>query len=132
MDYSTSMQPVSTGAAAGIGIVGTIIYLAIVILMVASLWKIFVKAGKPGWAAIVPIYNIIIMLEIIGKPLWWIILMIIPFVNIVIAIICILELAKRFGKSTGFAVGLLLLSIIFMPMLAFGNAQYTAPPAPAA
>jgi hypothetical protein len=124
MDYSTSTM--NTGAAAGAGIVVMIIYLVIVVLMIVSLWKIFVKAGKPGWGAIIPIYNLILYLEIVGKPLWWIILCLIPFVNIVILIILALELAKKFGKTVGFAIGLIILPIIFYPILGFGKATYTA------
>lgn len=112
-------------AAAGIFVI--LIYLAIIVLMIASLWKIFSKAGKPGWASIVPIYNIIVMLEIVGKPTWWIILYLIPFVNIVVGIIINIQMAKSFGKDTGFAIGMILLPFIFFPLLAFGNAQYTKP-----
>lgn len=101
--------------------------MAIIVLMIASLWKIFSKAGKPGWACIVPIYNIIVMLEIVEKPAWWIILYLIPFVNITVAIIINIELAKVFGKDTGFAIGMIILPFIFFPMLAFGNSQYTKP-----
>ncbi len=108
----------------GIGIVGGIIYLAIIILMIASMWKIFEKAGKPGWAAIVPIYNIIVLMEIVNKPVWWVVLFLIPIVNIIIAIIVYIELAKVFGKDTGFGIGLVFLGIVFFPMLAFGDAQY--------
>ncbi|AFM03079.1 hypothetical protein Fleli_0615 [Bernardetia litoralis DSM 6794] len=108
----------------GIGIVGGIIYLAIIILMIASFWKIFEKAGKPGWASLIPIYNIIVILEIVNKPIWWVVLFLIPIVNIVIAIIVYIELAKAFGKDTGFGIGLVLLGIVFFPMLAFGDAQY--------
>ncbi len=108
----------------GIGIIGGIIYLAILILMIASMWKIFEKAGKPGWAAIVPIYNLIVILEIVNKPIWWIVLFIIPIVNIIVAIIVYVELAKAFGKSAGFGVGLVFLGIVFFPILAFGDAQY--------
>jgi hypothetical protein len=88
------------------------------------MWKIFSKAGKPGWAAIIPIYNAIVLLEIVDKPLWWIILMFIPIVNFVISIIVTVELAKKFGQSTGFAIGLILLAPIFYPILGFGSAQY--------
>ena len=101
-----------------------IIYLAIFALIIASLWKIFEKAGKPGWAAIVPIYNLIVLLEIVNKPIWWIVLMLIPFVNIIVFIMIYIELAKAFGKDALYGIGLTLLGFIFLPMLAFGDAQY--------
>jgi len=105
-------------------IIGSIIYLAIIVFIIVALWKVFVKAGKPGWACLIPIYNIFVLLQIIGKPIWWIILMLIPIVNIVIAIICSIRLAKVFGKGTGFGIGMLLLPFIFYPILGFGDAQY--------
>ena len=101
-----------------------IIGLAFIILMIVSVWKVFVKAGEPGWASIIPIYNIIVYLKIAGKPLWWIILLIIPFVNFIILILVALGLAKNFGKSGGFGIGLLLLGFIFFPILAFGDAKF--------
>lgn len=101
-----------------------VVLLAIVVFMIACQWKIYTKAGKPGWACLVPIYNIVVLLEIVKKPIWWLILMLIPIVNIIIAIIILVELAKAFGKDAGFAIGLLLLPIVFYPMLAFGSAQY--------
>ncbi len=104
-----------------------LIYFAVIALMVASMWKIFTKAGKPGWAAIVPLYNTIILLEISGKPLWWIVLLFIPLVNFVVIIMLLVALAKSFGKDTGYAIGLLFLGIIFFPMLAFGDATYVGP-----
>jgi hypothetical protein len=93
-------------------------------------WKIFQKAGQPGWAALVPIYNIVIILQMIGKPIWWIALMFVPCVNIVVQVLIAVELAARFGKSTGYAIGMILLPFIFYPMLAFGDAQYSPPPYP--
>lgn len=110
----------------GAAIVG-IIYLAVLVLMVASMWKIYVKANEPGWAAIVPIYNIVVMFKIIGKPLWWIVLYFIPVVNFVASILIVVSLAKSFGKSTGFAVGMIFLPFIFLPMLAFSDATYQGP-----
>jgi hypothetical protein len=101
-----------------------IIYLAIVVLMIVSTWTIFSKAGKPGWAAITPIYNLIVLLEIVGKPWWWLFLMLIPIVNIVILIIVTHQLSLSFGKGGGFTVGLILLGFIFYPILAFGDAKY--------
>lgn len=105
-------------------IIVTIISLAIVILLIASEWKIFTKAGKPGWACIIPIYNIIVLLQIIGKPWWWLLLMFVPVANIVFAIWMINLLSKSFGKSEGFTVGLLLLPIVFYPILGLGDAKY--------
>lgn len=114
----------SYGSGAGFGTVGVIVSLAVMVFFIAVGWKIFAKAGKPGWAVFVPIYNIIVMLEIVNRPLWWIILFLIPIANAVVGIITILDLAKSFGKGTGFAVGLFLLGPIFFPILAFGDAQY--------
>jgi hypothetical protein len=101
-----------------------IIYVAVLGLVLASMWTIFAKAGKPGWAALIPIYNLIVLLEIVGKPWWWLLLMLIPLVNVVFAVWTYNLLSKSFGKSEGFTVGLILLSIIFLPILAFGDAQY--------
>jgi len=124
------LQETSTGTtevsplAAGMGMGVIICYLIVLLLIIIGLWKIFVKAGKPGWAAIVPIYNLIVMLEIAGKPLWWFILCLIPFVNIIVIIIVLIAIAKNFGKGVGFAIGMLLLPFIFYPMLGFGDAKY--------
>ncbi|MDD3629385.1 MAG: DUF5684 domain-containing protein [Actinomycetota bacterium] len=114
-------------ATMAVGLTFFLIFLssALSILLIVSLWKIFTKAGKPGWASIVPIYNTIVMLEIAGKPIWWIILLFIPVVNLVISIIVIVELANKFGKSGGFAAGLIFLPVIFYPILAFSSAKYT-------
>ena len=88
----------------------------------------FVKAGQPGWASIIPIYNGIVVLQIAGRPVWWILLYLIPVVNLIIAIIVMVDFAKSFGKGVGFALGLIDLGFIFMPILAFGDSQYLGPP----
>ena len=88
-------------------------------------WRIFEKAGKPGWAALIPIFNTLTQLEIVRRPLWWIILMLIPGVNLVITVIIIFDLAKVFGKENGFAFGLVFLAPVFVPILALGSAVYT-------
>lgn len=111
-------------SAASMGVGGMLFMLAFIALMIASLWKVFTKAGEPGWAAIVPIYNTIVMLKIAGKPWWWFILMIIPLVGIVVMIIAVVALAKNFGKGVGFAIGLIILPFIFFPILAFSDAKY--------
>ncbi len=90
-------------------------------------WRIFEKAGKPGWAAIIPIYSTIVMLEIVGKPWWWLLLFFIPIVNIVFAVWMLNLLSLSFGKGVGFTLGLLFLSPIFYPILAFSNAEYKGP-----
>ena len=104
-----------------------IIYLAIIVLMIVSMWKVFTKAQKPGWAVLIPIYDIIVFLEIIGKPWWWLLLMLIPFVNFVFAIWMCNLLSKSFGHSEGFTVGLILLSFIFIPILGLGDSKYIGP-----
>ncbi|MBG0770099.1 MAG: signal peptidase I [Anaerolineaceae bacterium] len=101
------------------------------VISVAASWKIFVKAGQPGWVVLIPIYNIIVLLEIVGRPTWWLLLMLIPGVNFVISIILTFDLAASFGKDTGFGFGLFFLSFIFMLILAFGDARYVGPVAAA-
>jgi hypothetical protein len=104
-----------------------IFVIAILFLIGASMWTIFTKAGQPGWAAIIPIYNIIVLLKIVGKPTWWILLFIIPVVNYVFLIWTYNMLSKSFGKDEGYTVGLILLGIVFLPLLAFGDAKYLGP-----
>lgn len=106
-----------------------IIYLAIIVAIIAGWWKIFTKAGEAGWKSIIPIYNFIVILKIVGRDWWWVILMLIP---IVILIIVSLELARSFGRGTGFGIGLAFLSFIFAPILGFGSDTYTGPAAKAA
>lgn len=99
------------------------------VIQIAAMWKVFEKAGKPGWAAIIPIYNAIVIIQIAGKPVWWFLLYLIPLVNIVVAVIVMHNLAKNFGKGVGFTLGLIFLGFIFFPILAWGDAQYQPPPA---
>ena len=110
-------------------VLSIIIPLALVIFIIAALWKVFVKAGHPGWATIVPIYNAYILLKIAGKPGWWLVLFFIPLVSIVVAILVSIDVAKAFGKGAGFGLGLAFLGVIFYPILGFGDAEYqSAPP----
>lgn len=112
------------GAVLAGGLVFLAIWGAICILMIASMWKVFAKAGKPGWAAIVPIYNMMVLAEIGGKPNWWGLLCLIPLANIIVFIILYIEVAKAFGKGAGFGICMLLFAPICWPILAFGSAQY--------
>lgn len=114
------MQQDSGGSSA----VGLIISLAIAVFAIVSLWKVFTKAGQPGWAVLIPIYNAYVLCKIGGKPGWWVILLFIPIVNIVISLLIALGVAENFGRGAGFGVGLWLLPIIFYPILAFGDASY--------
>lgn len=115
------------GADQGMSVVSFVILVIVAVVILVAWWKIFTKASKPGWAAIIPIYNVIVLLQIVGRPIWWIILFLIPGVNIIIEIIVILDLAKSFGKGTGFGIGLILLNPIFALILAFGDAEYKGP-----
>ena len=98
--------------------------LAIAVVSIVAMWKIFTKAGKPGWAAIVPFYNIYTEFEIAGMNGWMFLLLLIPFVNFIVMIMLYLKLAKAFGKGTGFGIGLIFLNFIFTLILAFGSAEY--------
>ena len=120
------MQPEVEVAApsAGALIVSGVIALAIVIFFVVVWWKIFRKAGQPGWAILIPFYNLYVMLKVAGKPGWWLILFFIPIVNFIIGILMVVGIAQNFGKGVGFAIGIIFLGIIFLPILAFGSATY--------
>jgi hypothetical protein len=126
----------------------SLIVLAITVVALVGLWKVFVKAGQPGWAAIIPIYNIVILLQIIGRPIWWLIPFFLPIITSILAVIglppsvllpinvllCVpsfvfwimvcLRLARVFDQSSGFGIGLLFLPFIFLPLLGFGDAEY--------
>ncbi len=103
------------------------IVLGIIIAYIAGRWKIFEKAGQPGWAAIVPIYSSIVFLKIIGKPWWWLPLSLIPPIGLIWAIWGANMAAKSFGKDSGYTVGLIFLPFIFYPILGFGDAKYLGP-----
>lgn len=113
----------SAGAQGG-AIFGMLFFIAVLLVMIIAGWKIFEKAGEPGWGVLVPIYNIVLMCKIAGKPTWWIVLFFIPFVNFIIGILLSVAMAEKFGKSIGFAIGLIILPFIFLPVLGFGDAQY--------
>lgn len=113
------------GMLAGMSVVMWVISLAIGIFSIITMWKVFVKAGKPGWASIIPIYNLVVLFQVAGMSPWYILLMCIPIANLVVAILLNLKIAERFGKTGAFAVGLILLNIIFMAILAFDSSEYS-------
>jgi hypothetical protein len=109
--------------------ISVIISLAIAVLLIAAMWKVFTKAGQPGWASLIPIYNLYVLCKIAGRPGWWLLLMLIPLVNFIIIIILCIDIAKSFGNGVGFGLGLAILGFIFWPILGFGSAQYQGPSA---
>ena len=128
-DYGSTA---STTAVAGAFAVYMVVGIAIAVLMVVAMWKMFTKAGKPGWASIVPIYNLVVLFQIVGMNPWLILLSLIPLVGsvamFILSIMLAIKLAKAFGKGTGFAVGLIFLGPIFYLILGFGDAQYVGIP----
>ena len=112
------------GGGAGATMLVLLAELAFLVLIIAGYWMTFTKAGEPGWASIIPIYNLIVLFRIGGKPWWWVLLLLIPLVNLVVGIIVSIDVAKNFGKGLGFAIGLAFLPMIFYPILGFGDARY--------
>ncbi len=112
-----------------VAMIGGLFYVAIAVLMIVSMWKVYEKAGEPGWASIIPIYNLITLLKIVGKPWWWLLLMIfIPIIGALIWGIWMTNLlSKSFGQGVGFTLGLIFLGFIFWPLLAFGDYTYQGP-----
>ena len=119
LSLKSSTQPAAMGGASAIFALG------IAILFIIALWKVFTKAGQPGWASLIPLYNAYVLLKIAGKPGWWILLLLIPFANIVVLFLVSIGIAKSFGRSAAFGVFLLLLlGGIGYLILGFGSAQY--------
>ncbi|MFW6129756.1 MAG: DUF5684 domain-containing protein [Atribacterota bacterium] len=105
-------------------VIPTLIQIVIIILVIAAFWVIFEKAGYPGWGAIIPIYNIYLMVKVADRPGWWTILYFVPLVNIIISIIVDIDIAKNFGRSVLFGIGLFFLTFIFAPIIAFSDDDY--------
>jgi hypothetical protein len=126
------MQQMQNQQAEGPGLFFWLFYLVFIGLTVAGMWKTFVKAGQPGWAAIVPIYNVYVLTQIVGRPAWWVVLALLPCVNFIAMIIIGIDMAKSFGKGAGFGIGLGLLAPVFYAILGFSDAQYQGPSASAA
>jgi hypothetical protein len=101
-----------------------LVYLALLAAALAGMWKCFEKMGRKGWEGIVPIYNIYILLQVIGRPVWWLVLCLIPLVNLVAIVVICIDVAKGFGKGTGFGVCLGLFGFVCWPMLGFGDARW--------
>jgi TctA family transporter len=119
------------------GLILAAIWLGVALFFIIAAWKVFTKAGQPGWGIFIPFYNVYLWIKIAGKPGWWLVLYCIPLVNIVVSIMVTLVVGKAFGKSTAFSVFLLIIfGFIGIPILGYGSAVYTSPtatptPAPA-
>jgi len=122
-----AVEPTAGWLALGLAILipFIIIGLAVAVLEIVAIWFVFVKAGEPGWAVLIPIYNYLVMIKIAGKPWWFILLMLIPVVNIVIAVLVLHGISTNFGKDAGFTIGLIFLGFIFFPILGFDKSQFT-------
>lgn len=107
-----------------LGVLWSLIWLALTVLLIVAQWRIFSKAGQPGWASLIPIYNMVKWLQITGRSGWWVLAFCVPLLNIFVAIRLVFNLAAAFGRGVGFGFGLLLLSPIFLCILAFGHSHY--------
>ena len=117
------------GAIAGLfGIVFLLAGLAASIFFIVSMWKVYAKAGRPGWGCLIPIYNLYLLLRMAGMSGWWLLACFVPLLNLVPTFMIPFGVAKNFEKGVGFGVGILLLPIVFYPILAFGEARFVGPP----
>jgi uncharacterized membrane protein YhaH (DUF805 family) len=131
-DLVFTLAQQSTGnaaASAAFGALFLIVWLFVLVLVIAGMWKTFAKAGQPGWAAIIPIFNLYIILKIAGRPGWWLLLLLIPIVNLIVAIIMYHDLAKSFGHGILMTLGLVFLTPVAFCLIGFGGAQYQGPAA---
>ncbi len=103
------------------------ITVGMVALQVIGLWGVFAKAGRPGWWALVPIFDLFVLLRVVGRPWWLAVLFFVPLVDLVVAIVVYYALAKSFGKGIGYTVGLLVVGFVLVPVLGFGSAEYLGP-----
>ena len=123
--FISTLQTTSDGS---MGAIGMLVWLAICVTVIAGIWRVFTKAGEPGWGVLIPIYNFYLLCKIAQRPGWWLILMFIPIVNLAVAIVLSIDIARHFGKGAGFGVGLAFLGMVFYPILGFGNAEYDSAP----
>ncbi len=105
----------------------TLFYIAVMVVFIIAEWRIYEKGGQPGWAVLIPFYNLYVLLIMVGRPWWWLLLMLIPGVNFIVGIIVLNDLSKSFGQGVGFTLGLIFLSPIFILLLGFGDFKYIGP-----
>lgn len=108
----------------------TTYYLAtfvLAVLQIVGAWLVFRKAGRPGWAAIIPIYDVYVTLKIVGRSGWWLVLFFIPLVNLIVFIVIAFDLSRSFGHGNGYALGLVFFPFLFLMILGFGSSRYLGP-----
>jgi hypothetical protein len=116
-----------SAAVAAIGGAVFLIFIVVILFYVVASWRLYSKAGVPGWGVLIPIYNIYLWCKIAGRPGWWILLLFVPVVNIIVQLILCLDVAKSFGRSGAFGAGIWLLGFIFVPILGYGSSRYVGP-----
>jgi len=121
---AVTQQDAAVRPGSGFPVLMLLLILATAVLIIAGQWIVFQKAGQAGWKSLIPFYNMYILMQIAGKPGWWMFLLLIPLVGLIVYLFAMLSLAKNFGRNEFFGVGLLLLPMIFFPLLAFGGSQY--------
>lgn len=129
-DYSSSYSSSSSMSGPMLAVMLVVYGIIFVcgIITIIGMWKAYTKANKPGWASIIPIYREIVQLEIAGRPAWWVLLMMfVPLFGTWVAIVALIDLAKSYGKSGGFAALLILVPVVGWPMLGFGKDRYLGP-----
>lgn len=124
-----AQQVAQAGDSSATGMVAGLVGLVASLAVIAGAWMIFDKAGEPGWAALVPIYNVVVFLRIVGRPIWWVVLLLIPVVNLVVSVVMAIDLAKSFGKGMGYGLGLAFLAPVFYPHLGISGDSYVGPQA---
>jgi hypothetical protein len=122
--FATLLAQVGEGGDGGVLMIVPLLCLVVVVIVLAGCWKMFVKAGQPGWGILIPIYNGYLFIKVAGRPGWWLILMFVPLVDIIVGIIVTADIARNFGKGIGFLLGMIFLGFIFYPILGYGSAQY--------
>lgn len=128
MTYNYNVNSVDSSIFGAAMMTYLVVLLVIYVLVIIAMWKVFTKAGKPGWASLIPVYNMVVMYQIVGLNPWLLLLYLIPVVNwiaaLVLSIMQNIKLSKVFGKGTGFAIGLIFLNPIFLLILGFSDAKY--------
>lgn len=122
----------SSSSGSGAELIFLLVYFVFIIVMIVGIWKMFSKAGHPGWLAIIPVVNLYIMCKIGGRPGWWLILFFLPIISLIFWIILSNDISKSFGRGIGTTLGLIFIPFVFYPILGFGSAQYQGPGAAAA